>query len=271
MRKDKASWVRTSALAAAGLAGMPALVHATTIANIWADGNGTYEISGTVTAVLDSFKGNYTFDLQDSTGGILAFSIPSTTYTPEVGDTIEVNATSVLFDGAPEFEGSKQFTLISSAGTGTAGLVYGTPTVLTIPQFNASGSTDGGAGVTGGTGSPPYSETLVELQDVYLPAGTTSVSSTSEKNYTLTDSEGNTADLFTEDYSNVDAAAAAADAQGPGYLAQELDIIGYADSFKGQTEIYPLAIIALPEPASAGLLAGVVFTLTHRRSRKASV
>ena len=239
------------------------MVSASTIAQVYTDaqgGNGTasYQLTGTVTDIISTNSTINVFTFQDSTGSILFYRIAKSVFTPVVGDNYTVNATDDAFENSPEIANAG-FSLDSTNSTGNTV----TPTVLTIPQFNASDN--------GTYGVAPNSEALVELENVYLPSGTNSLATFTS--YNLSDGS-NTAVLYTyTSYTQVSAAVTAANGEPSGFLQAPLDIIGYSDPFYsassgGEAELYPIAFIAVPEPASVGLLAGAAFAIMHRRARR---
>lgn len=130
--------------------------------------------------------------------------------------------------------------------------------MLTVTQFNSAG--DGTANALA-----LYAQTMVELDGVSISGAPSTLSTYT--NYTLSDSGGNTTDMYTTGSdSAVSDAVDAANTANPGGFGGTYNIIGYADVYKGVAEIYPTAVIAVPEPASLSVLAiGAVGCLLRRR------
>ena len=97
-----------------------------------------------VVGILDnnSTFNNATIVLQDGTGSIIDFRLPFATYTPQLGDIINVTATNSPYQDGPELV----------VGGGTTGFAPQTVTLvssgnpvnipaITIPQFNAASGT----------------------------------------------------------------------------------------------------------------------------------
>lgn len=186
--------------------------------------------------------------LEDSTGSIVDFRVTKTIYVPKVGDIIDVTANSSPFDGAPELTGSSNtnLTVVSS------GNAVPTPAVLTIPQFNAAIV-------------EPNVDAIVTLDNVTFAAGTPTTL-LGNTDYTLTDGT-NTAVLYGyKSYTGTVAGLAAINAVGSPFTP--MDITGYVDDFNGVTNLYPLSVVALPEPTSLSLL-GIGGLLLARRRRRA--
>ena len=222
-----------------------------TIASVYSGGAGMYTLDGTVTEIIDTFSTNNSFLVSDGTGSIFAYHVSTANYTPTVGDNITFTTTNSPYSGAPELTNTG-FTLLSTNSTGNAVA----PMSLTIPQFVSAG---GGSTSSGGTGTanPPYAEALVTLNNVFLPANTTSLAT--KTSYTLTDAANNTTTMYT--YTTDSAVAAAVTAannqetsSGNTLYAGAVNITGYADVFYGVTEIYPVSIVAaVPEPRTSAL------------------
>jgi hypothetical protein len=253
---------RVLILVVASLATAPAAVSASTIASVYTNGvtDNPYTLTGTVTYVLNTSATANTFILQDGTGGVLFYQIPTTAYAaPTAGQNITVTGTDDPYDGDQEFDATG-FSFGSLNSTGLAP----SATVLTIPQLNAS--------YNGTAGIPPNSETYVELKGVTLPAGTTSLATGGT--YILTDSSSNTATMYAyAGYSSVAAAVTAANtaetASGNTLFAGPLDVYGYVDPYTpdSEAEFYPVQITAVPEPAIVGLVSLGTLALIARRPR----
>ncbi|MGD0767804.1 MAG: PEP-CTERM sorting domain-containing protein [Tepidisphaeraceae bacterium] len=233
----------------AGSAALAAPAFGSTIMQALSGGAGSYTLNDVeVVGILDSFTTNNTAVLQDSTGSIIDYHIAAATYVPAVGDLINLTATNAPYQDGAELTSTSGVSVISSLNP------VPTPPVLTIPQFLAASNTSG----TGTNG-----ESIVTLDDVsFVGAPATLLSNTS---YTLTDGT-NTATFYGyKSYSNVLAGLGAVNALGGGN-AGTLDITGYVDNFFGKSELYPLSVVAVPEPVSAGLLTfGCVAMLMRRR------
>lgn len=250
------------AVAALGLAS--AGVRAAAVSDLYAGGAGSYALTGTVTAVLNANATANSFVLQDATGGTIAFNIPRATYAATVGDNVTVTATNSPYQSGPELVASGFTATVNSTGN-----TFAAP-LVTIPQFKSAGD--------GTSALAPMAETIVTLHDVYLPAGTTSLATAANTNYTLTDADGNSVTYY--DYKSDSACVAAAtaanaanDASGGTLFAGPLDITGFVDVYYGTPEIYAInfapAAAAIPEPASLGLLGAGALALAARRTRRA--
>ncbi len=239
------------------LSGTSASAAPSTIAGIYTTGPGTYTDTATVSAILNVSASANTFVMQDGTGSIIAFGVAKSTYTATLGDSISFNATDVTYQGSPELS-SSGFTLNGLPTPGTAP----SPTVLTIPQFKATG--DGTA-----TAFAPYAESLVELDNVTISPTTAFPGASANATYTLSDGTNTTSLYAYKSDSAVVAAETAANAANPGGLTGTYDIVGYDDVFYGAPEIYPLSIVAVPEPASITLLALGGISMLARRRRMA--
>jgi len=251
------------AAALGGVGLFSAIASASTIADVYSGGAGNYNLTGVqVAAILDSYNGKDTIVLQDSTGSIIDYALPNTVYTPTVGDKFNITATNTPYQDGAELTGST--TALTSLITPGAAP---TPPVLTIPQLNAA--TAGSDGLTN-FGTPPYAEAIVTLDNVSFASGTPSPLA-NKKTYTIQDSMGNTAVVYTYGtYSNV----SAGDAQINSILAadgtgQLMDMTGYVDNFYGESEFYPLAAVAVPEPGCIALAAIGGLALVRRRRRSA--
>ncbi len=122
---------------------------ATTISDIPGDSAPltSYTLSNVeVVGILDyntSFN-NATIVLQDATGSIVDFRVPLATYTPVLGDIINLTANNSPYQDGPE--------LLGSSMSGVSIVSQGNPVnipVVTIPQFNAASSTSGSRDLAG--------------------------------------------------------------------------------------------------------------------------
>ena len=244
-------------LCAAVAAILPALHVASSSAaltDIYAGGAGSYTETATVSAILNVSASANTIVLTDGTASVIAYSIAKTEYTAVLGDTISFTATNSPYQGSPELV-SSGFTVASDTpGTPLA------PADISVPTFFASGN--------GTSGVPPYAEAYVELDGVTISGAPAAL--TTNTSYTLTDAASNTTTMYTyKSDSLVSAAVTAANTANPGGFGGTYDIVGYADEFNGVAEIYPLSIVAVPEPASIGLLALGGISMLARRRRMA--
>jgi hypothetical protein len=248
-------------LCAAALAAIVPAVFApsasASIADIYTNGTAgsPYTESGVVSAILNTSASSNSFVITDGTASVLAYSISKTTYTAQLGDTINFTATNAGYQNSPELvtTGFAVNADIPSTPPGT----QPAPADISVPTFNASGNATAGV--------PPYSEAYVEIDGVTINGAPATLSTNT--NYVLTDASSNTMTMYPyASDSLVKAAVTAANAANPGGFGGTYDIIGYADEYYGAPEIYPLSIIAVPEPASISLLAlGGISMLARRR------
>jgi PEP-CTERM motif len=222
-----------------------------TIAEVAAGGAGTYTIDNAeVVAILDSnASATWTTPvLMDSSGSIVDFRLPMSSYIPKVGDNIDITTKNSPFDGAPELSGTPTSVTVNSSGNPVP-----SPAVLTIAEFDAA-STE------------PNVDSIVTLEGVTFAAGTPATLA-NNTDYTLTDATTNTAILYDyKSYSNVQPTVTVLNALGGGD-APPLDITGYVDDFNGVTNLYPLSAVAVPEPASLSVLALSGLALLGRRRK----
>jgi hypothetical protein len=239
-------------------------VSAATISNLYASGNGTYDdiYNAEVTGVLSVYStGAETFVVSDSTASVvfydnlLTFSNGSR-YSPAVGDEYSTITTLTNTD----YQNSPEVTGFYFTGFSTGNPV--TIPVLTAAQVKAAGN--------GSSGVPPYSESIVTLDNVTLPSGTTSL--LGQTSYAITDSSGTTT-LYTDTTDSAVAAAVSAantaeTASGGSLFSGPIDITGYVNPYFGVSELYPLSISsAVPELTSISLLlCGAIPLLRRHRA-----
>jgi hypothetical protein len=251
----KLSSIGAVSLLTIGVAVPCASAAVSTIAQVTAAGAGTYEIQGTVAAVLNVASTTESFVITDATGGIIAYNIAKTTYTPTAGDSIDFTATNAPYQGGAELT-TTNFALDAAVVPGTAPA----PITIDVSELTA-GATSGGF---------PLSEELVTLDGVSFGATTTTLANNTT--YTITDASGSGSVYPYKSDSVVLAAEQAANAAG--ILPGPVDITGYVDVYNPSGtsptyEIYPTSITAsavAPEPASLGVLSlGAVALLKRRR------
>jgi hypothetical protein len=237
-----------------------ATAHANVVTDVYAGGAGTYSLTGTVTSVLNVSSTANTFTLSDGTGSVIFYSILKTAYTATVGDSISVTAPNTPYQGAPEFVGTSGSFSGSILSQGNS-VTY---PVITVPQFVAAGTGSGGTAVA------PTAESIVTLDNVYLPAGTATLAN--KTSYVLSDGTNTTTMYTYTSDSAVTAALAAANAANTAssgaLYAGPLDITGYVDVYFGVPEIYPISITAgapVPEPTMIAGLPVLALGLLRRR------
>lgn len=247
-----------------------------TIASIY-PGNTASVISsltGTITEVLNTTATPAnTFALDDGTGSVLFYNIPATDFTPVAGENITVTGDGITSIANSPYQDSPELTSTGLTATSFAVNSTGTaptPPVLTIPTVLAAGT-----GSVTETAVAPYAEAMVTFDNVFLSTSAssivapTTISTSTNTGYYIFDTSNNVIEMY--DYktdSAVLAAATAADAlqtaSGNTFLSGPVDVTGYVDVYYGVPEIYETAITSVPEPASLGLLGGLVGLLTIR-------
>jgi hypothetical protein len=234
----KLSSIGAVSLLTIGVAVPCASAAVSTIAQVTAAGAGTYEIQGTVAAVLNVASTTESFVITDA-----------------AGDSIDFTATNAPYQGGAELT-TTNFALDAAVVPGTAPA----PITIDVSELTA-GATSGGF---------PLSEELVTLDGVSFGATTTTLANNTT--YTITDASGSGSVYPYKSDSVVLAAEQAANAAG--ILPGPVDITGYVDVYNPSGtsptyEIYPTSITAsavAPEPASLGVLSlGAVALLKRRR------
>jgi hypothetical protein len=240
------------------------IAAANVISDMYSGGNGTYTnvANVTVTGVLSTYgNGAETFVGADSTGSVLFFDnllhfSTGALYSPTAGDHFFITTlTNAGFENSPEISGFN-FTNFSHLSPPTI-------PVLDVATMNAAGN--------GTRGVPPNSEAIVTLDDVMLPAGTTSLAA--KTGYTITDSTGSgilfTSTSDTDVAAAVTAANAAEVTSGGALYSNPVNITGYIDPFFGVSNLYPLSITpaSVPEPGSVATLAIATVALVNRRRK----
>ena len=233
------------ALAVAVLAATSAVASASTISQFISSG-GT--ITGaTITGVLDqnaTYAGEYSYVIQDATGGILMYGVSG--YTPQVGDVVDVTGSYAPYNGNPEISYAS-----SPSVTKTTGTAF-TPPVVTTADFN-SGFYNG----------VPLAGCIVTLKDLTFSGGG---NFDTYGTFYGSDAVGSAALYFYYKDSYVVAAAGQAIPTVPS------DVTGLVDYYNGTYEIYPVSItpsvttVATPEPASLSIAGiGAAAVLIRRR------
>jgi hypothetical protein len=280
MRKDsdvKAGRIATTAIAvaAAAVVILPATTKAAVFANLGAAAASASGTAVTVTSnsgpppevvtisnVLNvSATNGFNLDVQDSSGGVELFRFPTSafatpsTFTPAVGDVIDVTATNSPFNGNNEFSNVAASVTLDHTGTFT-------PTAIKTTQAN-----DAFAGVT--PADKIFLDETVTLNNVTITPVTANQTAFAQNGtYDATDAFGTTL-LFIN-------AATSASAVGA-FIGQNIptgpvNVTGFVDWFStgSEIEINPTAIVAAPEPAALGLLAAAgTLMAIKRRGRRA--
>jgi hypothetical protein len=267
MRKEsdvKAGRIATTAIAvaAAAVVILPATSRATTfadlaLANASASGTAVTVDNVTISDLLNlSTTNGYNIDVQDTSGGTQLFRFPTTaftSFTPAIGQVVDVTATNSPFGGNNEFSNvGASVSLVNATSTFV-------PTTVTTAQLNDAF-----------TGTVPadklFLDETVTLANVTISSTNTTfaVSTT----YNASDALG-TSVLFipaATSYSFVAALAGQSIPTGP------VNITGFVDYFStgSEVELYPTAITPVPEPAALGLIAAAgTLMAVKRRGRRA--
>jgi len=180
---------------------------------------------------------NWSFLVNDGTGSLDIFgALPS--YTPTVGDAVEVVGKYAPYHEIPEISGVTQIAAASS------GNPYPGPMVTTIPAINTSSLPLSLAGQ------------YLELDNVTISGvGALAWSTSSNQSATITDSLGNSMQLY---YWPTSYSAANQNLGGTTVPTGPVDIRGIASVYTGATpfvpEFVPISITAVPEPGTLALL-----------------
>ena len=221
---------------------------AETISDLYANGSantGPFTFDAVVSAVLDTHAAGTTtttnFVLQDATGSVETYQIPTTSYVPVVGQNLTVTAPNTKYKGGAEIDATGSTFVVNATGTLTP-----SHPVLTAAQVAATDTADGAVA--------PYAEAIVTVDDVRLSTSSTSVITPTALNdgtsYYLIDSTGSAVLYpYGNDTSSADAVAEAnALNAATGYFANPIDVTGFVQPFGGVAELYPSSITPVPTP-----------------------
>jgi hypothetical protein len=227
---------------------------------------GTADDSPIVTQIISDTGTQSTFLLQDASGAIDVFRNNDSTYTPAVGDAVDITANSVSFHGLFEMEST--FTSVTKISSGNS---LPAKSVFTISNTES-----------GSSAAVALQSTLGTLSGVTFVAGpsNTPTTGTFASNGTYTVSDGVTSGFTTIFVPSTDTALiGTAIPTGAvnifGYLGQFDSAIGTAATGSTATstngiELDPLSFTpaaTTPEPASLGLLSiGALVGLRRRRA-----
>jgi hypothetical protein len=228
-----------------------------------ADPAAVIDAFGSKPGVVDGYTyTSYAMIDSDGTGSLEIFGkIPtSSSYVPTVGDAIAATGTYSPFDAIPELESLTAISQVSTSNTIPA------PVSVTIPQLNALESSSYPSNFA-------IQDYILALNNVTIDAvggGQATGNFPTHANGTYSLVDGNVGDgtltmyLWASSYSAAGAYGGTAIPQGP------VDITGICDVFSGApnvTEFVPFSIVAVPEPASIGLLGLGAAMLLRRRNK----
>jgi hypothetical protein len=229
-------------------------------------------VPGTYTVGLGSHTyTSWAFDATDGTGSMDIFGkIPAadSSFVPAVGEGVSLTGTYSPFDGIPEIE---TLTAISAQ---TPAAAVPAPIPITVAGLPGSQSIDGSSLLNNKVLANGLSSFLVSLSDVRITAGNgTNVNpfaavfpsytdvansgfNTDTETYTVTDSGGNSAEMFdwVTSYSTDDLFGGTPVPTGP------VNMTGFVDSFG---EFVPMSITAanVPDASSTMALLGIGSTV----------
>jgi len=245
---ESSSTVRTVTYDNAAGNGYPVVTAILSTAGTYNVGLGSHTYTSTV------------FDANDGTGSIDIFAsataLTTAGYTPTLGDGVSVSGTYSPFDGIPEIE------TITAITKQSAGNAIPAPAVITVPQVSASTTLNNKVLANG------LSSYLVTLDNVKITAGNGTVVNpfatvfpsytdvansgfnTGTETYTITDSNGNQAEMFdwVTSYSTDDLFG------GTAVTTAAVNMTGFVDGFG---EFVPMSITAAPDTSSTMMLLGI--------------
>jgi hypothetical protein len=239
----------------------------------------TSPVTGTLDGYTYSSWAYYAADTSQQNGIDVFYSTSTETangfsYSPTIGNAINVTGTWSPFDGIPEIDNSSTHTKIT-----VTQISAGNPQYWSGEQFVTLG---------GGYGSGYAATTTIPTVNV-APNATTTLNSAGEGELVTIDdvtigatgnfpTHGNLTTTITDESDNSMtmffwASSYAPDgAMGGAPIPQGLvNVTGFVDSFSSGDEFVPLAITVVPEPSSLGLLGlvgSILAWFAYRRPRR---